>query len=96
MTRDQRSTPRLRTVEVPLDNNSNNNRNPGQDSGQDSGQRPKRRLGFLYRPFVHLERTLGAGSLVIRPIGITILVLKFFFHLLNHILEPITDELPGN
>jgi len=85
----------LRTVEVPLDNNSNNNRNPGQDSGQDTGRRSKRRLGILYRPFVHLERTLGAGILVILPIGITALVLKFFFDLLNPILEPITDYLPG-
>ena len=78
-----------------MDNDNNINGNPGQDSGQGSGQRSHRRLGFLYRPFVHLERTLGAGILVILPIGITALVLKFFFDLLNPILEPITDYLPG-
>ena len=49
----------------------------------------------MHRPFVHLERTLGAGILIILPIGITALVLKFFFDLLNPILEPITDYLPG-
>ena len=75
--------------------NSNNNRNHDQDSGQAAGHRSKRRLGFLYRPFLHLERTLGAGILVILPIGITVLILKFFFDLLNPILEPITDYLPG-
>ena len=78
-----------------MDNNNNINGNPGQDSGQASGRRSNRRLGVLYRPFVHLERTLGAGILVILPIGITALVLKFFFDLLNPILEPITDYLPG-
>ena len=29
------------------------------------------------------------------PIGITALVLKFFFDLLNPLLEPLTDFLPG-
>ena len=77
-------------MEVPLDDN-NNNRN----HDQDTERRSHRRLGFLQRPFVHLERTLGAGILVILPIGITALVLKFFFDLLNPILEPITDYLPG-
>ena len=77
-------------MEVPLDDN-NSNRN----HDQDTERRPHRRLGLLHRPFVHLERTLGAGILVILPIGITALVLKFFFDLLNPILEPITDYLPG-
>ena len=71
------------------DNNSNRNHD------QDTERRSHRRLGLLHRPFVHLERTLGAGILVILPIGITALVLKFFFDLLNPILEPITDYLPG-
>ncbi len=78
-----------------MDNNSNTNGNSGRDSGQESGQRSNRRLSFLYRPFVHLERTLGAGILVILPIGITALVLKFFFDLLDPLLEPLTDFLPG-
>ena len=71
------------------DNNNNGNRD--QESGQGSG----RRLKFLYRPFVHLERTLGAGILVILPIGITALVLKFFFDLLDPILQPLLQFLPG-
>ncbi|PKB72847.1 MAG: hypothetical protein BZY75_04885 [SAR202 cluster bacterium Io17-Chloro-G7] len=78
-----------------MDNNNNNHGDPGQVSDQKSARRPRRRLGFLHRPFVHLERTLGAGILIILPIGITALVLKFFFDLLNPILEPITDYLPG-
>ena len=78
-----------------MDNNGHNNRNPSQDSGQDTGRRSKRRLRMLYRPYLHLQRTLGAGILVILPIGITLLVLKFFFDLLNPILEPLTDYLPG-
>lgn len=77
------------------DNDNNINGNSGLDSDQESGQRPSRRRSFLYRPFVHLERTLGAGILVILPIGITALVLKFFFDLLDPLLEPLTDYLPG-
>ena len=49
----------------------------------------------LRRILVHFERTLGAGILVMLPIGITILVLKFFFDLLNPVFEPATDLLPG-
>ncbi len=78
-----------------MDDNKNNNGHADQDSGQESRQGSNRLLGFLYRPFVHLERTLGAGILVILPIGITALVLKFFFDLLNPLLEPLTDFLPG-
>ena len=62
----------------------------------DGAPQPTRRR---FRPFrailVHFERTLGAGILVILPIGITALVLKFLFDLLNPILEPATDMLPG-
>ena len=55
----------------------------------------RRRLGPLGPVLVHLERTMGAGILVILPIGITVLVLKFFFDLLDPLLEPATDHLPG-
>ena len=59
-------------------------------------QRPSlRRLGPLRRPLLHFERTLGAGILVILPIGITVLILKFFFDLLDPLLQPVTDMLPG-
>jgi uncharacterized membrane protein len=44
---------------------------------------------------LHFQRTLGAGVLVILPIGITVLVLKFFFDLLDPVLEPLVDLLPG-
>ena len=53
---------------------------------------PVRHIGRVLR---HFERTLGAGILVMLPIGITILVLKFFFDLLNPVFEPATDLLPG-
>ena len=52
-------------------------------------------LGPLRRPLLHFQRTLGAGILVILPIGITALVLKFFFDLLDPVLEPLVDLLPG-
>ncbi len=55
----------------------------------------RRRIRPLGRIIGHFERTLVAGILVILPIGITILILKFFFDLLNPILEPATDYLPG-
>ena len=55
----------------------------------------RNRLGPLRRPFLHFQRTLGAGVLVILPIGITVLVLKFFFDLLDPVLEPLVDLLPG-
>ena len=78
-----------------MDNNNNDQGDPGRESDKRPDRRSKSRLGFLHRPFVHLERTLGAGILLILPIGITALVLKFFFDLLNPILQPITDFLPG-
>ena len=43
----------------------------------------------------HFQRTLAAGILVMLPIGITALVLKFIFDLLTPILQPVTDLLPG-
>ena len=44
----------------------------------------------------HIERTLGAGILVVLPIGVTALVLKFFFDLLDPILqETALRRLPG-
>ena len=52
-------------------------------------------LGFLRRPVIHFQRTVGAGILVILPIGVTMLVLKFFFDLLDPVLEPVVDLLPG-
>ena len=69
---------------MPLDNNNQGSHLPRQ-----------RGFRILLLPFVHLERTLGAGILVILPIGITVLVLKFFFDLLNPILEPAVDQIPG-
>lgn len=75
--------------------NDNSNGNSGQDYGQEDGQPTKGRLRFMNRPFVHFERTLGTGILIILPIGITVLVLKFFFDLLDPLLEPITNYLPG-
>ncbi|NQW24046.1 MAG: DUF502 domain-containing protein [SAR202 cluster bacterium] len=52
-------------------------------------------LGPIRGPLLHIQRTLGAGILVILPIGITALVLKFFFDLLDPVLEPLVELLPG-
>ena len=38
---------------------------------------------------------LGAGLLVVLPIGITLLVLRFFFELLDPSLQPMLEFLPG-
>ena len=63
---------------------------------RDVGSAARRnRLGPLRRPVLHFQRTLGAGVLVILPIGITVLVLKFFFDLLDPVLEPLVELLPG-
>ena len=59
-----------------------------------SGAR-RNRLGPLRRPLIHFQRTLGAGILVILPIGMTVLILKFFFDLLDPVLQPLVDLLPG-
>jgi uncharacterized membrane protein len=63
-------------------------------SNSDSGPR-RLPLGPLRRPLRHVQRTLGAGILVILPIGITVLVLKFFFDLLDPVLKPAVDLFPG-
>ena len=52
-------------------------------------------LGPLRRPLLHFQRTLGAGILVIMPIGMTVLILKFFFDLLDPVLKGAVDLLPG-
>ena len=52
-------------------------------------------LGPFRRPLLHFQRTLGAGVLVILPVGITVLVLKFFFDVLDPVLQPAVDLLPG-
>jgi uncharacterized membrane protein len=38
---------------------------------------------------------LGAGILVVLPIGVTALIFKFFFDLLDPLLEPIVNLIPG-
>ena len=58
------------------------------------GRRP-RPFRLLRRIAGHFQRTIVAGILVMLPIGITILVLKFVFDLLTPILQPVTDLLPG-
>ncbi len=63
------------------------------DSGGASGRR--RRFSFIRRIARHFQRTMVAGILVMLPIGITALVLKFIFDLLTPILQPVTDLLPG-
>ena len=63
---------------------------------QDTGSGARRNyLGPLRRPIIHFQRTLGAGVLVILPIGITVLILKFFFDLLDPLLQPAVELLPG-
>ncbi|MBM11138.1 MAG: hypothetical protein CL759_03575 [Chloroflexi bacterium] len=65
-------------------------------NSQDTGGGVRRKLLRPIRgPLLHFQRTLGAGILVILPIGMTVLVLKFFFDLLDPVLEPIIDLLPG-
>lgn len=39
---------------------------------------------------------VGAGLLVVLPIGITLLVLRFFFDLLDPSLQPLLEFLPGS
>ncbi len=51
--------------------------------------------GPFRRIIVHFERTLMAGLLVMLPIGITLFILKFTFDLLDPILDPAMDLLPG-
>lgn len=60
-----------------------------------NGTRSRRRQSLPRRAVIHIQRTLVAGVLVMLPIGITVLVLKFIFDLLTPILQPVTDLLPG-
>ena len=53
------------------------------------------RFGPIGSVAVHFRRTLSAGVLVMLPIGITVLVLKFFFDILDPVLEPAVERLPG-
>ncbi|MDA0263175.1 MAG: DUF502 domain-containing protein [Chloroflexi bacterium] len=70
---------------------------PEPPSGNQALKDALRRLfGPLRRPVLHVQRTIGAGILVILPIGITALVLKFFFDLLDPVLQPVLDLLPGD
>ena len=55
----------------------------------------RRRLGPLRGIVVHIRRTLVAGILVTLPIGITLLIFKFFFDLLDPILKEPLRLLPG-
>lgn len=57
--------------------------------------RPRRGFNPV-RPVVrHLRATLVAGILVMLPIGITILIFKFFFNLLDPLLQPVLKWIPG-
>lgn len=67
---------------------------PPEFQDTDSGGR-RNLLGPFRRPMLHFQRTLGAGILVILPIGMTVLILKFFFDLLDPLLKPALDLLPG-
>ena len=53
------------------------------------------RLAPLLGIVGHFQRTMGAGILVMLPIGITILILKFFFDLLDPILQPAVERISG-
>ncbi len=55
----------------------------------------RRQPGAFHHLVVHVERTLGAGILVLLPIGITILVFKFFFDFLDPVLAKPLSYLPG-
>ena len=72
---------------------------PGQGNSGSNGASPQGRSSLLKRTLRrvvgHFQRTLVAGILVMLPIGITALVLKFIFDLLTPILQPVTDLLPG-
>ena len=43
----------------------------------------------------HFRTTLGAGILVMLPIAITTIILKFFFDLLDQPLRPVLELIPG-
>lgn len=65
------------------------------ESGGSTEATRRRRFSFLRRIAGHFQRTMVAGILVMLPIGITALVLKFVFDLLNPILQRFTDLVPG-
>lgn len=72
---------------------------PQNKNGRAGGGR-RHRLGPFFPILLHIERTLGAGILVVLPIGITVLILKFFFDLLDSLMGPyiegpLNDLLPG-
>jgi uncharacterized membrane protein len=50
---------------------------------------------ILRKIAVHVETMFGAGLLVTLPIGVTVLVLKFFFDVLDPLLYPFLRYLPG-
>ena len=56
---------------------------------------PQNLLISSRRLLVHFRAVLGAGLLVTLPIAITILVFKFFFDILDPLLQPILQFLPG-
>ena len=56
---------------------------------------PHHQHGPIRKIFVHIEAMLGTGLLVVLPIGITALVLKFVFDQLDNILQPLLQYLPG-
>ena len=60
-----------------------------------NGARARPRQSVRRKVVGHFQRTLAAGMLVMLPIGVTALVLKFLFDLLTPILQPFTDRLPG-
>lgn len=54
-----------------------------------------RQNSFLKGIVLHAQTMLAAGLLVVLPIGVTIFILKFFFDLLDPILQPLLKFLPG-
>ena len=60
-----------------------------------NGSRVRRQQSLSRRVVSHFQRTLVAGLLIMLPIGITALVLKFIFELLTPLLQPLTNLLPG-
>lgn len=52
-------------------------------------------LSFLRKVALHTQTMFGAGLLVILPIGVTVFILKFFFGLLNPLMDPFLRPLLG-
>jgi len=58
--------------------------------------RPHRRFNPIHIILAHFQNTLGAGLVVMLPIGITVLIFKFFFELLDPLLLPVFQKwVPG-